>query len=369
MFFMDQIEVLVYKYGIKDPKIINILRNLDLRFGIDQLCPEESQPEDARPDLTAAEQGRVLQRRLEKQHTRESIRKLEQMMLVFRADQLFAPLYRVFSQRLMSHNRHFFVNLRRHSKLAPFRRLRAAVQRKVDARLKSSFSQILFYVKPNLRLLLLIFAISKVKQRRVVDSFRRIYGFYDAEILEEADRREHEQTDNDTFEFKIDSQKRHFSICGNEDQADDLSEDQQINWEMKEFRRKDHFGDVEAQPMRNPVERRGPGFGERKNSSTHSPNFFKEAEDLSNNFEKDDLTAKINALQNRARKEQTNKEKRQDSYYQYYDSSLNDSKRKQSKRSFGLNVNGEVKIEIKKEAVSNSQRRFFEDKGKPGRQE
>ena len=105
------------------------------------------------------------------------------MMMIFRADQLFAPLYRMYNQRMMRYNRNFFVNLRFFAKLAPFRKLNSTVQNAVKTRQRNSFSQILFYVKPNLRLLLLIYVISKVKQRHIVDSFRRIYGFYTGVLL------------------------------------------------------------------------------------------------------------------------------------------------------------------------------------------
>lgn len=176
-FFMDQVEILVYKHGIRDPQIMSLLKNLDLRFEIDELCPEESEvEEDARKgDL---EKQAKMQRRLEKQYTRENIEKLERVIELFRADQLFAPLIRHFIIKKMSFNRHFFVNLRMFSKLAPFRKLHQSVQNRVALNQKAAFSQILFYVKPNLRLLLLMFAISKVKQRHIVDAFRRIYAFY-----------------------------------------------------------------------------------------------------------------------------------------------------------------------------------------------
>jgi hypothetical protein len=86
-------------------------------------------------------------------------------------------------QRIMRYNRNFFVNLRFFAKLAPFRILHSTVQEAVKTRTRDSFSQILFYVKPNLRLLLLIFVISKVKQRHIVDAFRRIYGFYNGMLI------------------------------------------------------------------------------------------------------------------------------------------------------------------------------------------
>jgi hypothetical protein len=186
-FFMDQVEVLVYKHGIKDRKIMSILENLDLRFDINDLCPTESEREDQKPQMNAIDQQKYWQRKLEKKYTKQNIQNLEKMMMIFRADQLFAPLYRLVSQRIMSHNRNFFVNLRFFAKLAPFRKLHYAVQNKVKSRLRNSFSQILFYVKPNLRLLLLIFVISKVKQKRIVDAYRRIYGFYNAVLIKNPD--------------------------------------------------------------------------------------------------------------------------------------------------------------------------------------
>lgn len=182
-FFLDQIEVLVYNHGIKDPKIMSILQNLDLRHSIEDLCPTESEREGANTADNALEQQRLLQRKLEKKYTKENIQNLEKMMMIFRADQLFAPLYRMYNQRMMRYNRNFFVNLRFFAKLAPFRKLNSTVQNAVKTRQRNSFSQILFYVKPNLRLLLLIYVISKVKQRHIVDSFRRIYGFYTGVLL------------------------------------------------------------------------------------------------------------------------------------------------------------------------------------------
>jgi hypothetical protein len=176
-FFMDQVEVLVYKHGIRDPQIMSLLKNLDLRFGLEELCPEESEKEDMGQLDIQAKQLRM-QRKLEKQYTKENISKLENIMMLFRADQLFAPLVRHFGKKKMSFNRHFFVNLRMFAKLAPFRKIHQTVQERVWTNQKASFSQILFYVKPNLRMLLLIFAISKVKQRHIVDAFRRIYAFY-----------------------------------------------------------------------------------------------------------------------------------------------------------------------------------------------
>ena len=177
-FFLDQVEVLVYKHGIRDPQIMNILQNLDLRFDINSLCPEESEHENGIREKSVQEKQIQMQRKLEKEYTKENMIKLERIMMLFRADNLYAPLIRHFIIKKMSFNRHFFVNLRWFSKLAPFRKLHQCVQKRVRINQKASFSQILFYVKPNLRLLLLMFAISKVKQRHIVDSFRRIYAFY-----------------------------------------------------------------------------------------------------------------------------------------------------------------------------------------------
>jgi hypothetical protein len=177
-FFMDQVEVLVYKHGIRDPQIMSLLKNLDLRFNIQELCPEESEKEDMNTEFTIAHQQAKMQRKLEKQMTKTNIQKLERVMMLFRGDQLFAPLIRHFNLKKMSFNRHFFVNLRLFAKLAPFRRLHQTVQKRVHINCKAAFSQVLFYVKPNLRLLLMMYAISKVKQRHIVDAFRRIYAFY-----------------------------------------------------------------------------------------------------------------------------------------------------------------------------------------------
>ena len=177
-FFLDQVEVLVYNHGIRDPKIMNILKNLDLRFDINDLCPEESEREDENREISVMEKQLKMQRKIEKQYTKENMKKLERVMMLFRADNLFAPLIRHFIFKKMSFNRHFFVNLRWFSKLAPFRKLHQCVQKRVKINQRAVFSQILFYIKPNLRLLLLMFAISKVKQRHIVDAFRRIYAFY-----------------------------------------------------------------------------------------------------------------------------------------------------------------------------------------------
>ena len=188
-FFMDQIEVLVYRHGIRDPQILNILRGLDLRFGVDQLCPAESETDDVNSDANLHEHQRRLQKKIEKQCTRDNIRNLEKTMTIFRADALFAPLLRATARQLLSHTRHFFINLRRRAKLAPFRRIHSTVAHLVQNRLRKAFSQILFYVQPKLRLLPLIFAISKVKQKRLVDSFRRIHGFGKAVVGEESAKR------------------------------------------------------------------------------------------------------------------------------------------------------------------------------------
>jgi hypothetical protein len=177
-FFMDQVELLVYKHGVKDPQIMSLLNNLDLRFNINELCPEESEKEDLNGPFSAMENQAKMQRKLEKQITKENMEKLERVMMLFRGDQLFAPLIRHFGLKKMSFDRHFFVNLRYFARLAPFRKLHQTVQNRVHINCKAAFSQILFYVKPNLRLLLMMFAISKVKQRHIVDAFRRIYAFY-----------------------------------------------------------------------------------------------------------------------------------------------------------------------------------------------
>ena len=186
-FFLDQVELLVYKHGIRDPQIISLLQNLDLRFDIRELCPEESEQEhSSQRELRSQER---VQRRLEKQMTQENMRRLERVMMLFRADQLFAPLIRHFSFRKMSYNRHFFVNLRMFAKLAPFRKLHAAVQRRVHINRRAALSQVLFYVKPNLRLLVMMYAISKVQQRHTVDAFRRIYAFYYERLQKELQER------------------------------------------------------------------------------------------------------------------------------------------------------------------------------------
>lgn len=204
-FFMDQIEVLVFKHGIKDKKIMSLLQNLDLRFDINQLCPRES--EDEQEGESPLKRQQAFQKQLEKKYTRENIKNLERMMIIFRADQFYAPIYRAVSKQMLKHSRNFFVNLRRYSKLTPFRKLNSVVKNNVKEKLRNAFSQVLFYVKPNMRLLLLIYVISKAKQKREVDGFRRIYGYHEGFFLDDS------QFDGKVAEPEVKMTKR-FSMAG-----------------------------------------------------------------------------------------------------------------------------------------------------------
>ena len=177
-FFMDQIELLVFKHGIKNQQISNLLKTMDLRFDLKDLLPEESESEDRVKMQSPEDAHRYVQRQMEKKFTKENMDNLEHIMLLFRGDQLFAPLVRHISNRKMMYDRMFFVNLRRFAKLAPFRKIHKTVQERVKLNTRDAFYKILFYRKPNLKLLLLIFTISKIKQRHVLDAFNRIISIY-----------------------------------------------------------------------------------------------------------------------------------------------------------------------------------------------
>ena len=178
-FFMDQIELLIYKYKIKNKEIKNILNNMDLRFDIKQLCHEETETENEGNNYdTYKHAQKQIEKQLKKKMTKENMNSLELMMQLFRADQFYAPLLKGFSRQLQNYKRNFFVNLFSFAKLAPFRKLHNAVTKKVKTNLKASFYKILFYDKPNMRLLLLIYVISKIKQKREIDAFHRIAFFF-----------------------------------------------------------------------------------------------------------------------------------------------------------------------------------------------
>lgn len=355
-FFLDQIEVLVFRHGVRDPQILDILNTLDLRFGVEQLCPSESEAEGGTPQPDPLAQQRRLQRRLEKQCTRRNIESLERTLSIFRADQFCAPLFRAFAQRELAHDRHFFVNLRRHAKLAPFRKLRRVLERKVRQRRKVAFSQILFYVKPNLRLLLLLFAISKVKTRKLVDSFRRIYGFYEGTQIECGPEKPLAPP-----EFRVGGRARVFSIGPGEGSKGRFEEERTPkqaeaahSFEKGAFT--NDFGDSGNEGGGG---RGGEGGREAQSRARETqyrgrlPNPFRDAENVSTNFEGDDMTAKIQALQRSEQRRQTGgrqKGVRQDAYFAYYENSLNSSNKKTPQQS--------------SKNLSILKKKFYEDKGK-----
>ena len=311
-FFMDQIEILVFKHGIKDKKIMGILDNLDLRFDLKDLCPGESELEESENKLKTVDHQKYLQRQLEKKYTKENIQNLEDMMMIFRADQLFAPLYRSFSKKLMFYRRNFFVNLRYYSKLTPFRKLHCSVQNMVKKRTRKSFSQILFYIKPNLRLLLMIYVISKVKQRNVVDAYRRIYGFYNATIINDSkiNKKNKLQSFKDRFNIKP-------VVEENKDLMEGFMEHIQSNKDIQNFKEEKNVN-IFHESDENNINRQ----------FELNSDLMKKKNKINNN--KNELTKRISNNVIDTNKLQTRLRGIKDNHFDYYDSSLDNSKRKQS---------------------------------------
>ena len=197
---MDQVELLVYKHQIKDNNILNILKHLnnvtdlDLKskdnycFSAINLAEQNrkynSNNKEYRKYQTLSKKKEAfiwksnsLDKNIESEMTNDNIQKLEKLMKLFRADQLYAPVIHHFNNTILNYRRNFFVNLRFMAKMAPFKKIKNVVENLYLRRLRDGFSSIIFFTRPHLKLLLLIYVISKVKQRRLMDSFRRLEGY------------------------------------------------------------------------------------------------------------------------------------------------------------------------------------------------
>ena len=352
-FFMDQIELLVYKHRIKDPKILNIIGNLDMRFDMNDLCPQESE-EESGGFIPSAKIQSKMERRVRKGLTRENMANLEQVLLLFRGDQLFAPLLRLSKKRLVSHRRNFFVSIRNYAKLAPFRRLHRTVEERVKKNKRDSFFKMLFYLKPNLRLLLLIFIISKVKQRHVMDAYRKIAGVYWAKWharsiedveLEKLKRGKKRRLGNgEDDDFDLDREGRNKKLGGLRGKgATDL---------MRNFI--DQMNQ-RGEPIFDNLENQEEGSDDLEGQT---PRFMSKSQNLEGvdplglelmeKIEKRNMNMKQVGTQDKGKK---------DDYFEYYDSSLNASGKRERGMSDGLE---EIKSNFHKKKMSGS-KGFKED--------
>lgn len=197
-YFMDQVELLVYRHRIQDQNVLNILRHLnnvsDLADGLSQLkhkfhsvvdlagAPRRNFQKKSTSNETVGQRARAakfsktnsIEDDLNEQDGFQHIEKLERLMRLFRADQLYAPVILHFNNVFMNYQRNFFVNLRFMAKMAPFRKIRRVVERRRLQNLRAGFSAVIFFTRPHMKLLLLIYVISKAKQRHLIDSFRRL---------------------------------------------------------------------------------------------------------------------------------------------------------------------------------------------------
>jgi hypothetical protein len=204
---MDQVEVLIHKHKIKDKNILNILKHLNNVSDLNNLLNSNKTYCHSAIDLKnnfkslSTSKGGSIDKQFFKQNTQdgsrrkffskasslekemedgegfENIQELEHIMKLFRADQLYAPVIKHFSKVTLNYRRNFFVNLRFMAKMAPFRKLKNTVEKRRIKNLRDGFSSIVFYMRPQLKFLLLVYVISKAKQRNILDSFRRLEGY------------------------------------------------------------------------------------------------------------------------------------------------------------------------------------------------
>lgn len=193
----------MYRHKIKDQNVLNILKHLnnvsDFPAGLNQLkhkfhsvvdlanYSQRKLQKKASSNETVgnSRNGRhakftktnSIEDQLNGQPAFQHIEKLERIMRLFRADQLYAPVILHFNNVLLNYRRNFFLNLRFMAKMAPFRKIRKVVETRRMMNLRAGFSAIIFFTRPQLKLLLLIYVISKAKQRHLIDSFRRLEGF------------------------------------------------------------------------------------------------------------------------------------------------------------------------------------------------
>lgn len=203
---MDQVEVLIHKHQIKDKNILKILKHLNNVTDLTNLLNSQKNYAHSAIDFNENINGLSSTNRAEterkffKYNTQECSRKqnfkksyslekdmesgvsfenieeLEHIMKLFRADQLYAPVIKHFSNLILNYRRNFFVNLRFMAKMAPFRKLKNVIEGRRLKNLRDSYSSIVFFLRPHLKLLLLAFVMSKAKQRRIMDSFRTLEG-------------------------------------------------------------------------------------------------------------------------------------------------------------------------------------------------
>ena len=175
-YFMDKVELLIYKHGIRNDQLVNILQNMDLRFDIKQFVPSLKEDENLTMDKSPKKETLV-------KEMDSKIAKLETMMMLYRGDQILAPLFKRFGLKINSFQRQFFVNVRFFSKIAPFKIIQKLIFLKIKKRKQDGLHKILFYKKQDVNVKLLKVTLCKIKQRILSNSFKELYIHYLKELL------------------------------------------------------------------------------------------------------------------------------------------------------------------------------------------
>ena len=197
-YFIDQVQLLIYKHQIEDETVLHMLKNFDSinqknipRKSIEikkrnnsqnlkrrssysqkafiKLPSSQSKQSDLRRVLSKSQKDFEIQ---EKRFDPEKWSKLEHIMKLYRGDQLFAPIVKYFGMIMIKYQRNFFFKLRNISKIYPFKRLAITIKKKKSKILKSSLYKMLFYKRAYLKLFFFAFILNKIKNKNTGDCFK-----------------------------------------------------------------------------------------------------------------------------------------------------------------------------------------------------
>ena len=191
-YFLDQIELIILKKKLRSSQIKSILKKENVKVDMDSVFLDENNSSFQNKTHANPRKGAktgILDPKLDR---------LERVLTLYRADQLFAPLMKLVDLRVCLFERHFFLNTRLFAKLAPFRKIHSLIEAKLTSTRRSTWTRILFCNKTCVKLRLVCALISKSKLRVLANSFKEIcfFSFKQAFLMQ---KREAEQPGRERF--------------------------------------------------------------------------------------------------------------------------------------------------------------------------
>lgn len=182
--FTKEMKLLLFKHDLHDFKIILFFSHFLENLNLDQFSQQRGRKrESAFTSKAFADFEESLYNSLKKANLFQKTSIVKRVIDIHRASKLF----QVLRNKVNWHSTQFMSRTKLLCHKKALSKLSLFIDNTRLAQKKETFSKIAIYVKPNLKLLLLMFVISKVKQKKVMVSFRRLYGFYLNRMIKRSD--------------------------------------------------------------------------------------------------------------------------------------------------------------------------------------